>query len=330
MTLRYGGPFLFLIALPGLDTGDPRHGLLLIPAIVAALLMGGGDGAPRSSMGVGRAIPRAFVLGVVVLLLWGVRRSVDPALSAAGLLALAIGIGAVCGIFGLVAAHEMIHSRGRLDRFCGQLLLVLLTYRHSQIAHLYGHHRYAATPLDPSTARRGESCYRFLVRTVPEQWRFAWRFEQRRLAGEPWGWPAHRGRQDIAIAGVLYLAVFFALGGRAVLLLALVSVISIFLLEMFNYVAHYGMERRRQADGSREPFRARHSWNTRGAIANGLLFNMGRHSDHHRRAQAAYDRLRPDPEGPLLPRGYAGAVLLALIPPLWRRIMHPRLDAIAP
>lgn len=330
--LRYGGPFLFLIALPILDARDPFYGLLVIPSIIAALLAGGSDAArvadtaaPRSDR---RAIPRLFVMLVMVLLLWGMQRSTAPGLGAGEFLARAVAIAAICGIFGLVAAHEMIHSGDRRDQFCGQALLALLSYRHSHIAHLYGHHRYAATPLDPSTARRGESSYRFLARTIIEQWRFAWRFEQRRLAGKPRRWVRHRCRQDIAIGAALYLPIVAILGWRAGLLLALVSAISIVLLEMFNYVAHYGMARRWDASGSREPLQPYHSWNTRGGIANGLLFNMGRHSDHHRRAQAAYFQLRPDPKGPLLPGGYAGAVLLALIPPLWRRCMDRRLDTL--
>ncbi len=331
--LRYGGPFLFLIALPILDAGNPLYGLLVIPGIIAALLAGGSDAAvvadAAATLSDRRAIPRLFVICIVVLLLWGLHRSSDPTLGVGGFLALAAAIAAISGIFGLVAAHEMIHSGDRRDQFCGQALLALLSYRHSHIAHLYGHHRYAATPLDPSTARRGESSYRFLVRTIIEQWIFAWRFEQRRLVGRPWRRLAHRCRQDLAISSMLYLSLFTILGWRAGLLLALVSVISILLLEMFNYVAHYGMVRRWDASGTREPLQPYHSWNTRGGIANGLLFNMGRHSDHHRRAQAAYFQLRPDPAGPLLPGGYAGAVLLALIPPLWRWCMDRRLDTLA-
>ena len=329
--LRYGGPFLFLIALPILYSWHPLDVLLIIPVIVGALLVRGGEVASRPEVatapGDHRAIPRVFVFGVLALLLWGLHRSIVPSLPIGDFLALAIALGVICGIFGLVAAHEMIHSRSRVDQFCGQSLLALLSYRHFHIAHLYGHHRFAATPLDPSTARRGESSYRFVVRTILQQWIFAWRFERRRLAGKAWHWPANRCCQDLATMVALYLSLFVLLGWRAVLLMALVSAIAIFLLEMFNYVAHYGMERRRDGVRGREPLGPAHSWNTSGIVANSLLFNMGRHSDHHRRAQTPYHRLQAEPGGPVLPGGYAGGILMALIPPLWWRYMDPRLAA---
>jgi alkane 1-monooxygenase len=51
---------------------------------------------------------------------------------------------------------------------------------------------------------------------------------------------------------------------------------------------------------------------------------MGRHSDHHRRPAAAYQALSEIGNAPELPLGYAGSILLALVPPLWRRVMDPR------
>jgi alkane 1-monooxygenase len=100
---------------------------------------------------------------------------------------------------------------------------------------------------------------------------------------------------------------------------ALQSAVAIMALELFNYVAHYGLVR-----GAGEPFTDRHSWNASHAVGNALLFNMGRHSDHHRRAAAPYQTLQPVADAPELPAGYAGSMLLALIPPLWRRVMDRR------
>ena len=73
--------------------------------------------------------------------------------------------------------------------------------------------------------------------------------------------------------------------------------------------------------------RDHHSWNSTG-MANLLLFNMGRHGEHHRTPASGYRTLKRFESGPELPGGYAGAILLALVPPLWRKVMHPRLNAL--
>jgi alkane 1-monooxygenase len=61
---------------------------------------------------------------------------------------------------------------------------------------------------------------------------------------------------------------------------------------------------------------------------NASLFNMGRHSDHHRIMTRSYERLETLDEAAELPWGYAGALLTATVPPLWRQIMDPRARAV--
>ena len=46
---------------------------------------------------------------------------------------------------------------------------------------------------------------------------------------------------------------------------------------------------------------------------------------HGNDAWKSYPTLEPLP-GPQLPTGYAGCLLLAMLPPLWYALMHPRLD----
>jgi alkane 1-monooxygenase len=94
-------------------------------------------------------------------------------------------------------------------------------------------------------------------------------------------------------------------------------------LELFNYIAHYGLVRERDARGKLLGLSDRHSWNSSNVLANRLIFNMGRHSHHHHRPADPYQSLRVLP-APELPFGYAGSILLALAPPLWRRVMDPR------
>jgi alkane 1-monooxygenase len=234
-------------------------------------------------------------------------------------LALAMSIGACSGAFGILAAHETIHSGARWPQLLGSLMLASISYPASRVAHLHAHHRLAATAGDPSTARLGESFFAFLPRTIAAQAAFAWRFERQRLPDCRSAILRNRLLQDAAITAALYAILIASFGIPAAVFMILQSAVAILVLELFNYVAHYGLSRR-----SGEPLTDRHSWNSSG-LENLLLFNMGRHSSHHRSASAAYDRLRPVRGAPELPGGYAGAILLALVPPLWRSIMHPRL-----
>jgi len=55
-----------------------------------------------------------------------------------------------------------------------------------------------------------------------------------------------------------------------------------------------------------------------------LLYHLQRHSDHHAQPTRRYQVLRDYEESPALPTGYAGMILLALAPPLWFRVMDPR------
>jgi alkane 1-monooxygenase len=115
---------------------------------------------------------------------------------------------------------------------------------------------------------------------------------------------------------------------RAFTFVLAVALVAITLLESFNYVAHYGLSRRVDARGRVERLGPRHSWNSGRRMNNAALFNMGRHSDHHRHMTQTYERLEPLPESAELPSGYASALLLATVPPLWRRVMDPRARAV--
>jgi alkane 1-monooxygenase len=272
-----------------------------------------------------RLVPWIAIELQLAVMLWGAVTASRLALP--GLLGLALAVGTMSGIFGLIAAHDLVHSRDRSERALGLTLLTALHYRHFRIAHLVGHHRWAATEHDPTTARLGESAYGFLVRSIAGQLAIAWRFERRRLAGKRRRWRANRVVQDAAIAAAILLALGAALGWRAVLFQAVQAALAVVLLELFNYVAHYGLMRARRPDGRYEAMTAAHAWNSRRLLNNLALLNMGHHSDHHRAPAAAYQALRAIAQAPELPAGYAGTVLLALLPPLWRRIMHPRIAA---
>jgi alkane 1-monooxygenase len=53
---------------------------------------------------------------------------------------------------------------------------------------------------------------------------------------------------------------------------------------------------------------------------------LSRHSDHHYKASKKYQLLEHVDDSPQMPTGYPGMIILALIPPLWYRVMHPVLE----
>ena len=337
--LRFAGPFAFLAATAlaiRLGGSWPLLAMAMTPAALCALdHLLGSDGAspsrPADREEPGPFAPRIFVcLQIAVLLLAAVALRARDA-GVLDVLSIAGASGVSVGVFGMLAAHELVHRRGRGDRWLGLSMLACAGYMHFRIAHIHGHHVRGGSLEDPTTARRGESLYAFVPRSIGGQLAEAWRFEARRLQrrGEPVFGP---GNRMLAYAG-LQLAVaagFAALGAKAFACWALQAILAVFLLEAFNYVAHYGLVRRRDCRGVLEPLQARHAWNCSRRMSNASMFNMGRHGDHHFRPASAYQTLGPLAGAPELPSGYAGAILLALIPPLWRGVMDPRAERWSP
>lgn len=328
--LFYGGPFLLVGSIPALFYAlGPAWSVLAIVLLLFALIGAEfiapkGDGAMAGSNGAYRALLYAFAPLQLAQILWAVAVCGGEALAAASGLMLAVGV--MTGVFGMLAAHELVHSPRRGERVLGALMLSGMLYRHFRIAHVHAHHRFAATERDSVTARLGESFYAFLPRAAAGQLMEAWRFERARLRRGPVF--ANRVAADAAIAVAILSGIFAFWGWRGAIFFIGQSAVAVVVLELFNYVAHYGLERRKDADGRVEPMADHHSWNSSNVLVNRLIFNMGRHSWHHRRPAASYQRLRYAAAAPELPAGYAGSILLALAPPLWRRVMDERVRAL--
>ncbi len=248
----------------------------------------------------------------------------SPAWVKAGwLLSTALSTGGV----GITVAHELIHRSRAWERWIGQGLLLLVLYMHFAIEHVRGHHVRVATHEDPATAPRGMSLYRFMIRTVPAQMRSAWRLESERLqrAGKS-VWSLRNQMLWFAVLQAGWLATLAGMFGPTfVLVYVVLATLSFSLLEIVNYLEHYGLRRRRSPNGRWEPVRDAHSWNSNHRLSRIMLFELSRHSNHHRMASRPYQILRSESSSPQLPNGYPGMVLLALVPPLWFRIMDPRL-----
>lgn len=224
---------------------------------------------------------------------------------------------------GITAAHELIHSARSGERFLGRVLLATVSYLHFEIEHVEGHHRRVATPSDPASARAGESLYAFLPRAIAGSFRSAWTLEharRRRFLDI-----RNRMLWAVVLPPVVVLGFWVCSGPMASLFFVLQSLVAIFLLETVNYIEHYGLERERLGDETWEPVSLAHSWNADLRLSNALLLGLQRHSDHHLHPRRPYQALRDFPESPRLPSSYAGMIWLAAIPPLWTRVMDPRL-----
>ena len=126
-------------------------------------------------------------------------------------------------------------------------------------------------------------------------------------------------------AGFLMLAVFLGGAGGAALFLVQ-AFVAVWQLELVNYIEHYGLTRKHLGGGKYEHVLPRHSWNSARMASNWLLINLQRHSDHHYKPDRRFPLLQnhTEADAPQLPYGYPVMTMLAMIPPLWRRFMNPR------
>jgi alkane 1-monooxygenase len=244
---------------------------------------------------------------------------------------LAVSIGTIGGI-GINTAHELGHKKESHERWLSKVALAQSFYGHFYIEHNRGHHVRVATPEDPASSRFGESFYRFWPRTVVGSVKSAWRLEQRRYARKH-KHPFRIGN-DVLNAWLMSAALWGAmvawLGVGILPFLVIQAVVGFSLLEVVNYMEHYGMLRQKVGTPGRvryERVDPSHSWNSNNIATNVLLYHLQRHSDHHANPTRRYQTLRDFEESPVLPTGYAGMIVLALIPPLWRRVMDPRVLA---
>jgi alkane 1-monooxygenase len=241
------------------------------------------------------------------------------------------GVGVATGTVGIVYSHELMHQRSRLDRWLADLLLAMVLYSHFRSEHLLVHHRYVATPKDAVTARYNEGFHRYYPRVLRACWHSAFAAEAGMLARKGLCW-THRTnpfwRYWALQAGMLALA--FALGGWAGIgLFAVQAGTAIWQLELVNYVEHYGLTRKHLGEGRYEHVKPHHSWNATQKASNWLLINLQRHSDHHAKPDRPFPLLQTyGPEAaPQLPYGYPVMTVLALVPPLWLRVMNPRVQS---
>jgi alkane 1-monooxygenase len=276
-----------------------------------------------------RLVTWAWVPVQLTLLAWVLMVAASGRLSTLELIGATVSMGITAGGFGITFAHELVHRRGRFERALGEIVLASVSYTHFAIEHVHGHHRHVGTPLDPATARFGESFYRFLPRTLAGSLASAWRLEVERLArrGRSTWSPANRMLRYGLTQVLLYGGLAAVYGPTGVAVFAGQAVVAFSLLEVINYIEHYGLTRREIAPGEYERIAPHHSWDSSYRVSNWMLINLARHADHHCVASKRYQSLELPAPAPQLPAGYGAMFLLALVPPLWFSVMNPRVVA---
>jgi alkane 1-monooxygenase len=231
--------------------------------------------------------------------------------TAAMILPATILTGTNAGYSGIVVAHELVHRRNPIEYLMGRILLMGVLYEHFATEHVRGHHPRVGTPEDPATARFGETHREFVRRTIPAQFKSAWRLEKIRLGDANLAsfsprMLRHRVLQGV-IAQVLIVAAFaYFFGWIAAVFFVLQARTAVMLLETVNYIEHWGLTRAGKKVVSVD------SWDTDNWFTLYTLVGLSRHADHHAQAARPYQKLRHFEDTPKMPLGYYGTILLAL------------------
>lgn len=232
-----------------------------------------------------------------------------------------------CGLMlsgvGTISAHELVHRIGDKTSVCiGRWILSLSFDANFSIEHVYGHHRYVATEHDPATAPRGRNVYKHIILSLWFGNKSAWQIESKRLNRKQqsllsWHNACLRG---YAMSISWLLVVSLLAGAKGVLFAIAAGLIAKSMLEIVNYMEHYGIVRL-----PKQRVLPKHSWNTNRRISCWTMFNLSRHSHHHAQGAVPFHKLKPMPEAPTMINGYMATMLLTLIPPLWFRLMESKL-----
>ena len=231
--------------------------------------------------------------------------------------------GLMIGMVGTITGHELTHRTwDPVSMLVGRWLLAFSFDSNFAIEHVYGHHRYVSTTEDPATAPRGRNVYAHVLISTLRGNRSAWNIERQRLQKKRQGLlSVHNvAIRGYLMSGVILLAAYAIAGWPGILMFTAASLWGKALLEIVNYMEHYGMVRDPES-----PVQPHHSWNTNKRFSSWSMFNLTRHSHHHAQGEVPYHELKPYRDAPMMINGYLTTIAVALIPPLWHKLMTPKI-----
>ena len=236
----------------------------------------------------------------------------------------ALGAGFMVAGYATNVGHELTHRiDDKLAMLEGRWLLSVSCNADFAIEHVYGHHVSVCTDDDPATAKRGENVYSFFIRSSVLGHISAWKHETKRLKRKGHSLYSLNNRMITGyLMSAFWCVLFYVLGSVLGLVLFLgQALVAKFILEVVNYMEHYGLTRKPgQAVGPE------HSWNTNSTMSTMVLFSLTRHSAHHEKPRVKFWKLNPYANAPEMPQGYLTTLLICLVPPLWYRSINPKLD----
>ncbi|MBC8256198.1 MAG: alkane 1-monooxygenase [Candidatus Marinimicrobia bacterium] len=234
-----------------------------------------------------------------------------------------VSVGFIVAGYGTNVAHELTHRvKDKLAMFEGRWLLSVSCNADFAIEHVYGHHVTVGTDEDPATAKKGENVYSFAIRSAILGHFSAWRLEIKRLHKKGISIVSIQNRIFTGyLMSILWISLFYIAGGYFGVILFLAQAgIAKFILEIVNYMEHYGLSRK-----PGQSIKPEHSWNTNQIMSGIVLFSLTRHSAHHEKSMVKFWKLAPYKNAPQMPYGYLTTLFICLIPPLWYSVITPRL-----
>ena len=264
---------------------------------------------------------------VFSLLIYSIIEITSSSLNAYEYIGVILSVGIVLGVNGINVAHELGHRQSSNERFLGKLLLLPSLYMHFYIEHNHGHHLHAATKEDPATARYNQNVYSFWFTSTIRQYFNAWHIQNKLLKNAGRGFISLKNDMLwFTLFQSAYLIFVYNIFGSLGLLFAVsTAIVGFLLLETVNYIEHYGLLRSKTPSGRYERVKEIHSWNSNHVIGRIVLYELTRHSDHHYKSSKKYQVLSCHQESPQMPFGYPTSMVIALIPPLWFKIMNKRI-----
>jgi alkane 1-monooxygenase len=234
---------------------------------------------------------------------------------------------ALSGATALIVAHELLHGSTRLDRWFGRLASIPAFWTVHEYEHLFLHHRDDSfcTEGDVAAAKLNQSYYSYLFRSVFANYRHAWQLQRDVLTKRGKNLVAARILVVIYLPPIVAAALVAVLWGGWALMFFLVQgflTVAVFLLGTYNQ--HYGLIRRVGADGSPEAYNYMNIWSADQRATNLAFWCVGRHAHHHLDPFRSYTKLAVIDSSPILPYGYPTSMMFSLLPPLWFRLMNPR------
>lgn len=239
-----------------------------------------------------------------------------------------LNVGLLLGSLGINVAHELGHRKEWYNKAASLALLLPNLYLHFNIEHNRGHHKNVATDKDPASSRSGEIFYSFWFRSVIGSYRSAWNLESKRLSKSGLSfWSFDNEMIRFHLIQFIYLgSIAFFFGPLMCAVAIIVAIIGFSTLELVNYIEHYGLRRKKLASGRYESVSPKHSWNSNHELGRIFLYELTRHSDHHFKASRKYQVLRHMDESPQLPYGYPASMIIALVPPMWFKLMDREVE----